>query len=135
MHTLTFFFSFLLCPETVEASFITSKYLNPILAGLLHLGQTNIVFDKSIGAGNSILWPFSPCFLGRICLISKFRPSILALFRDGKICKTFPVLPLSLPAIIFTLSPFFIFILCLAVALRGEGGYTFKALPALNSQS
>lgn len=105
LQILTFFFLFLLFA-------VILIYLYSTLVGLPHSGQTSIVLEIFIGAGNSILWPFSPFLLARICLINKFKPSMLALFKKGKTCKTFPVLPLSFPANIFTLSFFLIFIGC-----------------------
>ncbi len=62
--------------------------------------------------GISILFtlPFSLDFLGRWCFFIIFIPSTITLFSFTKTRTIFPFLPLSLPVIIDTLSPFFIFI-------------------------
>src|SRR3989344_3560124 len=57
--------------------------------------------------------PFSPDFRGRWCLFIMFDPSTITLFSLTKTRTILPFLPLSLPVIIITLSPFFIFIVFL----------------------
>lgn len=104
LQTLTFFFFVLL-----SLIFLSICLCPTLLVTLPHLGQTGARLEISIGAGNSILWPASPCLLGRRCFIRILMPSILALLSLGKTCKTLPVLPLSFPHVICTLSPFFIF--------------------------
>src|SRR3990167_7916366 len=56
------------------------------------------------------IWPFWPCFFGLIFFFFMFIPSTIIFSSAGITLATLPVLPLSLPAIIFTISPFFIFI-------------------------
>src|SRR3989338_8019448 len=63
-----------------------------------------------MGIALSIICPFSPDFLGRWCFFLRFRPETMIRYFFGNTRETAPVLPLSFPAIIITLSFFLIFI-------------------------
>src|SRR3989338_3830203 len=68
------------------------------------------------------MWPFWPCFFGLIFFFFIFFPSSIFFSSAGIPLATLPVFPLSLPAIIFTISPFFIFIKLLH-HFRRQGNY------------
>src|SRR3989338_2554602 len=68
------------------------------------------------------IWPFWPCFFCLIFFFFIFIPSTIIFSSAGITLATLPVLPLSLPVIIFTISPFFIFIKFLH-HFRRQGNY------------
>lgn len=104
LQTLTFFFLVL-----SSLIFFSMCLCATLLVTLLHLGHTGTKLEISTAAGNSTLCPASPCLWGRRCFTKIFKPSTLALLSLGKTCNTLPVLPLSFPVVICTLSPFLIF--------------------------
>src|SRR5216683_1377555 len=71
----------------------------------------SIVFETWIGIAFSMTppWRVWPC--GRTCFFAMFRPSTTTLLTCGNARETVPCLPLSLPVMIKTVSPFLIFIL------------------------
>src|SRR3989344_2708652 len=80
----------------------------PIRVGLPQDGQMSMSLEISMAPGNSIFWPFSPCFFGRENRVRMFRPSTTTRRAVGSTSKTLPVLDLSLPAKTLTVSPFLI---------------------------
>src|SRR3989344_5230647 len=62
------------------------------------------------GVACSMILPFSLLFLGLLCNFFLFTPSTNTIWSLGKDFITGPDLPLSLPVITITLSPFLIFI-------------------------
>src|SRR3989338_436772 len=91
-------------------TFVPSEsLLNPALTALEHFWQIIIRFEISTELS---LWTIPPCcwsllFL-RLCFFTILIPCTSAFIFFGKIVSTFPVLPLSLPASILTISFFFI---------------------------
>src|SRR5260370_35984992 len=75
-------------------------------------------------------WRVCPC--GFICFFAIFRPSTITLLICGSARETVPCLPLSLPAIIKTVSPFLMFIL---VRCRGFLSFCCIAISSLKSLS
>src|SRR3989344_2778357 len=90
-------------------AFISFLITYPNLAAFPHLGQINFVFETLIGIAIFTTWPFSPCFFGFTCFCFKFTPSTKTLFSFGKDFNIFAVFPLSLPAMINTVSSFLSF--------------------------
>src|SRR5215471_9795501 len=68
-------------------------------------------------------WRVWPC--GRTCFFAMFRPSTTTLLTCGNARETVPCLPLSLPVMIKTVSPFLIFILA---RWRGFFSFCFVAI-------
>ncbi len=68
-----------------------------------------LTFDTCIGVACSTIFPFSPCFRALRCNFLMFTPSIKTRESFGNAFTTGPDLPLSLPVITITLSPFLIF--------------------------
>src|SRR3990167_4077003 len=81
----------------------------------LHIQSIFLTFEACIGIAIFTIVPFSPDFLGRWCFFIIFKPSTITLFSWGIARTILPDLPLSLPVIIFTLSPFFNFIASLLI--------------------
>src|SRR3989338_5066053 len=79
----------------------------------LHIQSIFLTFEACIGIAIFIIDPFSPDFLGRWCFFIIFNPSKITLFSLTKTRIILPFLPLSLPVIMITLSPFFMCIVCI----------------------
>ena len=90
--------------------FLPSSILYPTRAGLEQDPQIIIVLEASKKRGNETISPFSPCFFDLRCFFIKLIPSTRILLDTGSTLKTFPSFPLSLPAIILTVSFLCIFI-------------------------
>jgi hypothetical protein len=98
LHTLSFF---------VPLIFV------PIRVGLWHEGHTSKTFEACIGRGTSTICPFSFCVLGRACFLNMFNPSTTILPARESTLITLPLFPASFPVVIFTMSPFLIFMFVL----------------------
>src|SRR2546428_9307361 len=70
-----------------------------------------MVLETWIGMALSITPPCRVWPCGRTCFFAIFRPSTMTLLTCGIARETVPCFPLSLPAMIKTVSPFLIFIL------------------------
>ncbi len=90
--------------------FFSPIILDPNLVLFPFFESTSITFEQLRECGISITCPFSPLFLGFCIFFFKFKPSTESLPLFGHTRTTLPVLPLSLPVITITLSPFFMFI-------------------------
>src|SRR3954453_13882251 len=86
--------------------------------GSLHVGQTSITFDTDTAEGRSMIPPgdiwvppmreASRIGRGFWCRFIMFRFSMITLLSRGRASRTRPCLPRSLPASIWTVSPFLI---------------------------
>jgi hypothetical protein len=73
-----------------------------------HAGQTIITFDTAIGLSRSAIPPLTClCGFGRVCRFTICTPSTSTRADFGSTSSTRPSLPLSFPAITFTVSFFF----------------------------
>src|SRR5213078_2394406 len=92
----------------------------PIRVGRLQVGQTTITLATGTGAAFSITPPGVICVppirlasrIGRgfVCRLTVFRFSTMTRRSRGRASMTWPCLPRSLPLIMWTRSPFLIFI-------------------------
>src|SRR3989344_1197687 len=68
--------------------------------------RTGATLLMCIGKCLSIICPFCPSRLGFLCFLRIPTPSTNTISSLGNTCKTFPVLPFSLPVSTYTASPF-----------------------------
>src|SRR5260221_7027358 len=105
----------------------SSISLKPIRSAFLVCGLNSATLEMSIGMSLSTMPPVKPFMgLGRWCFLTRLTPSTTRCLAST-IRSTVPRLPLSLPAVTMTASPFLIFSIALSVAAGGS--QTFGARP------
>src|SRR5690606_24247607 len=99
-------------------TFLPSSTLYPTRVGSPDLGSSNITLETWIAASWLTIPPCGLAWFGFVCFLMILIPSTITRSFLGKAVRTTPVLPLSLPEITLTLSPF---LTCILSHLLGMG--------------
>src|SRR3546814_7279891 len=101
---------------TATRTFLPSLVSKRTRVGLPVLGSATATLLTCSGASLRSRPPCGSCWFGFLWRVMIFTPATTTLPSFGRLCVTSPVLPLSLPDRMTTVSPFFI----LGLPLRSE---------------
>jgi len=65
-------------------TFLAPSMREPTRVGSLQEAQISITLETPSGRGTDTICPFSPCFRGRECFFTRFKPSMIILSAAGR---------------------------------------------------